>query len=222
MPSLLAYLVAIAALDSLNPTTTAFQIYLLSTPKPVPCSVAFIAGVFITYWVAGLAVVVGVSQLNITFQLPNLALYIVQLIIGIVLVLVGWNLKDAASDSPKIKPLSQLTTFQAFLVGGAATLWDFPTALPYLAAIERISTMQFDLLTTMSILGIYNTIYILPLVALVGIYLYLVDRSVNLISDINQSIQKWGHKILRFLLIGLGIVLIVDGIAFFLGQPIFQ
>lgn len=222
MSSLLAYLVALAALDSLNPTTTAFQIYLLSTPKPVPRSVAFIAGVFITYWAAGLAVVLGVSQLNITFQLPNLALYIVQLIIGVVLFLVGWNLKDTASDSQKIKPLAQLTTFQSFLVGGAATLWDFPTALPYLAALERISTMQFDLLTTMSILGIYNTIFILPLVALVGIYLYLGDRSVNLISAINQSIRKWGHKILRFLLIGLGIVLIVDGITFFLGQPIFQ
>ncbi|PSB29218.1 GAP family protein [Chlorogloea sp. CCALA 695] len=222
MPSLLAYLVALAALDSLNPTTTVFQIYLLSTPKPVPRSVAFIAGVFITYWAAGLAVVIGVSQLNITFQLPNLALYIVQLIIGVVLFLFGWNLKDTASDSQKIKPLSQLTTFQAFLVGGAATLWDFPTALPYLAAIERISTTQFDLLTIVSILGIYNTIFILPLVALVGIYLYLGDHSVNLISAINQSIRKWGHKILRFLLIGLGIVLIVDGIAFFLGQPIFQ
>ncbi|MBD2249138.1 hypothetical protein [Nostoc sp. FACHB-888] len=52
MPSLLAYLVAIAALDSLNPTTTAVQMYLLSTPKPVPRSVSFIAGVFITYWTA--------------------------------------------------------------------------------------------------------------------------------------------------------------------------
>ncbi len=57
---MLAYLVAIAALDSLNPTTTAFQIYLLSTPKPVYRSVSFIAGVFITYWAAGLVVVLNI------------------------------------------------------------------------------------------------------------------------------------------------------------------
>jgi cytochrome c biogenesis protein CcdA len=171
--------------------------------------------------VAGLAMVLGISQLNIPFQLPNLLIYILQIIIGIVLFLVGWSLKEAASDAKKIKHSTHLTTFRAFLVGGAATLWDFPTALPYLAAIERISKMQFDLFTTVSVLGIYNTIFVLPLVALLGIYLYLGDRSANLIFGINQSIQKWGHKILRVLLIGLGIVLIADGIAFFFGRPIF-
>ena len=222
MPSLLAYLVAIAALDSLNPTTTAFQIYLLSTSKPVFRSISFIAGVFVTNWAAGFAVVLGLGRLNINFQLPALALYIIQLIIGIVLFLVGWNLKESAPDAQKTKRPTQLTVVQAFLVGGAATLWDFPTALPYLAAIERISKMQVDLLTTGSILAIYNTIYVLPLIALLGIYLYLGDRSVALISAINRSIQKWGHKILRTLLIGLGIFLVVDAIAFLLRQPIFQ
>jgi cadmium resistance protein CadD (predicted permease) len=73
----------------------------------------------------------------------------------------------------------------------------------------------------MSILGIYNTIFVLPLIALVGIYVFLGDRSVDLFSTINQSIQKWGQKILQVLLVGLGIVLIADCIAFFLGQPIF-
>ena len=218
---MLAYLVAIAALDSLNPTTTAFQIYLLSTPKPVYRSISFIAGVFITYWAAGLAVVLGLGQLNINIQLPALALYTIQLIIGIVLFLVGWHLQESAPDEQKTKRPAKLTIFQAFLIGGAATLWDFPTALPYLAAIERISKMQFDLLTIGSILAIYNTIFVLPLIALLGIYIYLGDRSRNLIVAINQSLQKWGHKILRVLLIGLGILAVVDAIAFFLGKPIF-
>jgi cytochrome c biogenesis protein CcdA len=221
MPSLLAYLVAIAALDSLNPTTIAIQIYLLSTPKPVLRSVSFIVGVFMTYWVAGLAVVLGISQLSSNFQLPSLLMYILQLIIGVVLFLVGWNLDKFASDSQEVKRPTQLTIAQTFLFGGAATLWDLPTALPYLAAIERISTKQFDFLTVMSILGIYNTIFVLPLLALVGIYLCLGDRSVDLFSTINQSIQKWGQKILQVLLVGLGIVLVADCIAFFLGQPIF-
>lgn len=219
---MLAYLVAIAALDSLNPTTTAFQIYLLSTPKPVFRSISFIAGVFVTYWAAGLAVVLGLGQLVINIQLPDLVIYTIQIIIGIVLFLAGWHLQESAPDERKTKRPAQLTVIQAFLIGGAATLWDFPTALPYLAAIERISKMQFDLVTTMSILAIYNTIFVLPLIALLGIYLYLGDRSRNLISAINRSIQKWGHKILRILLIGLGILAVTDAIAFFLGKPIFS
>ncbi|MBD2730713.1 GAP family protein [Nostoc sp. FACHB-892] len=221
MPSLLAYLVAIAALDSLNPTTTAVQMYLLSTPKPVPRSVSFIAGVFITYWTAGLAVVLGASQLTINLPgLPPSLMYTLQLIIGIVLLLVGWNLKNAA-DSQEAKRPAQLTIAQTFFFGSAATLWDFPTALPYLAAIERIVRSQFDLFTTMGVLAIYNVIFVFPLIALLGLYICLGEHSLNLIQAINRSVQKWGHKILRVLLMGLGILLIVDCIAFALGRPIF-
>lgn len=222
MPSLLAYLVAIAALDSLNPTTTAIQIYLLSTPKPVPRSVSFITGVFITYWTAGLAVTLGASQLTINLPgLPPLQMYTLQLIIGIVLLLVGWNLNKLAVDSQEAKRPAQLTIAQTFLFGSAATLWDFPTALPYLAAIERIVRSQFDLFTTMGILAIYNIIFVLPLIVLLGLYIYLGERSTSLMHRFNRSIQKWGPKILRVLLIGLGILLIADCIAFALGHPIF-
>ncbi|MBW4662532.1 MAG: GAP family protein [Drouetiella hepatica Uher 2000/2452] len=222
MPSLLAYLVAIAALDSLNPTTTAIQIYLLSTPKPVPRSVSFIAGVFITYWIAGLAVTLGASQLTINLPgLPPLLMYTLQLIIGIVLLLVGWNLNKFAGDSQEAKRPAQLTIAQTFLFGSAATLWDFPTALPYLAAIERIVRSQFDLFTTMGILAIYNIIFVLPLIVLLGLYIYLGEHSTSLMHRFNRSIQKWGPRILRVLLIGLGILLIADCIAFALGHPIF-
>ncbi|MBW4662396.1 MAG: GAP family protein [Drouetiella hepatica Uher 2000/2452] len=222
MPSLLAYLVAIAALDSLNPTTTAIQIYLLSTPKPVPRSVSFITGVFITYWTAGLAVTLGASQLTINLPgLPPLLMYTLQLIIGIVLLLVGWNLNKFAGDSQEAKRPAQLTIAQTFLFGSAATLWDFPTALPYLAAIERIVRSQFDLFTTMGILAIYNIIFVLPLIVLLGLYIYLGEHSTSLMHRFNRSIQKWGPRILRVLLIGLGILLIADCIAFALGHPIF-
>ncbi|KAM3113272.1 GAP family protein [Phormidesmis sp. 146-33] len=223
MSSLLAYLVAIAALDSLNPTTTTVQIYLLSTPKPVARSVSFIAGVFVTYWTAGLAVVLGASQLNISFpKLPTTLMYMLQLILGVVLLMVGWNLNKFEANSQETKRPFRLTIAQTFLFGSAATLWDFPTALPYLAAIERIVRSRPDLLTTMSILAIYNLIFVLPLIVLLGLYICLGGHSINLMRRINRSIQKWGHRILRALLIGLGILLIADCIAFSLGHPIFR
>ncbi|MBD1874961.1 GAP family protein [Nodosilinea sp. FACHB-131] len=222
MPSLLAYLVAIAALDSLNPTTTAVQMYLLSTPKPVPRSVSFITGVFITYWTAGLVVAFGASRLTINLpNLPPLLIYTLQLVIGVVLLIVGWNLNRFSADPQEAKRPAQLTIAQTFLFGSAATLWDFPTALPYLAAIERIVRSQVDLFTTISILAIYNAIFVFPLIALLGLYICLGDHSANLIQATNRSVQKWGHKILRVLLIGLGILLIADCIAFSLGHPIF-
>lgn len=219
--SLLTYLVAIAALDSFNPTTTAVQIYLLSTPKPAARSASFIAGVFITYWTAGLAVVLGASQVTISLpQLPASLIYSLQLITGVILLIAGWNLNPAPSEPTK-RPV-RLTLIQTFLFGSAATLWDFPTALPYLAAIERIVGSQLDLLTTMGILAIYNLIFVLPLIILLGVYLCLGEQSTNLLQVIHRSVQKWGHKILRVLLIGLGLLLIADCIAGSLGRPIFR
>ena len=61
--SLLGYIVAIAAVDSLNPTATALQIYLLTTPKPVGRSIALISGIFVAYWTVGLLATVGLARL---------------------------------------------------------------------------------------------------------------------------------------------------------------
>jgi Sap, sulfolipid-1-addressing protein len=63
MPPLLPSLIAIAALDSLNPTAIALQVYLLSTPRPVPRSIAFIVGIFSAYWTSGLLVTLGLDNL---------------------------------------------------------------------------------------------------------------------------------------------------------------
>lgn len=221
MPSLLTYLVAIAALDSFNPTTTAIQIYLLSTPKPIARSTAFIAGVCVTYWAAGLAVVLGAKQLTISFPtLPNSLTYLLQLVIGVVLLVVGWKLAPS-SGSQKLNQPVRLTIVQAFLFGGAATLWDLPTALPYLAAIERIVQSRLDIFTTASVLALYNVIFVLPLMILLGIRLFLAEKSNTLIHAINRSMQQWGRRILQILLMGLGVILIVNCVAFFLNHPMF-
>lgn len=222
MPSLFLYLVMIAALDSLNPTTTAVQIYLLTTPNPVARSGSFIAGVFLTYWAAGAGVALGVSQLELSLpNLPESLFYMIQLIIGVVLVMVGWNLNKFSTSSKEVKRPFRLTIVHTFLFGSVATLWDFPTALPYLAAIERIVRSQFDTLTTISILAVYNLIFVLPLIVLLGIYISLGEQSIDLIHAIQRSMQKWGHKILRMLLVGLGLLLIADCIAYSFDHPIF-
>lgn len=212
----------IAAVDSLNPTTTAVQIYLLATPKPVARSISFIVGVFVTYWTAGLGVALGLGRVGLNFpSLPDSLFYMIQLIIGVILFMVGWNLNKLSANPKEVKRPFRLTIFHTFLFGSAATLWDFPTALPYLAAIERIVRLQFAPLATIGILAIYNLVFVLPLIVLLGIYVALGEQSLDLIRAIQRSIQKWGHKILQMLLIGLGFLLIADCIAYSFGRPIF-
>jgi cytochrome c biogenesis protein CcdA len=223
MHNLLISLVAIAALDSLNPTAVALQIYLLSTPKPIARSIAFMAGVFLAYWTAGLLVILGASKLMATvvgdagFSLPEPHIYTIQFLSGLALSIAGFKLKTSAPANRGKRP-ENLTLNRTFLLGMAMTILEFPTALPYLAAIEQIARAKLDLLTIMSILGLYNLVFVLPLIILVWIYVLFHQQSARLLPRINRAIAIWSPKILRALLLGLGTLLIVDSLAFIFGH----
>lgn len=222
MHTLIVSLVAIAALDSLNPTATALQIYLLSTPKPIARSISFILGVFLAYWTAGLFVILGLGKLiaaligDSDFSLPQAHIYAIQLLIGIILWVAGLNLKASAQADRGKRP-QKLTVDRTFLLGLAVTIWEFPTALPYLAALEQIARAKLDLLAIMGVLGLYNFIFVLPLIILVVIYSGFHQQSASLLRRINRSIAIWSPKILRALLLGLGILLIADSLAYSFG-----
>jgi cytochrome c biogenesis protein CcdA len=223
MHTLILSLVAIAALDSLNPTAIALQIYLLSTPKPIARSIAFILGVFLTYWTAGLFAILGlrtlvisvISNANASFSEHHV--YTLQFLIGLVLLVAGFKLKTSP-QADRGKHPKKLTLGRTFLLGMAVTLFDFPTALPYLAAIEQIARAKLDLFSIMGVLGVYNLVFVFPQIMLLGIYVLFHQQSAALLHRINRSIAIWSPKILRALLLGLGILLILDSIAYSFGH----
>lgn len=220
----IAPLVALAALDSLNPTATAIQVYLLSTPKPIVRSVLFILGVFLAYWTAGLLIVLGFGKVITTLMssagsfLSNPIIYVLQFIIGAVMLAVGWTL-NTANEQKAVKHPKNLKPTYTFLLGLCVTIWEFPTALPYLAALERVIQARLDLLSIMSVLGLYNVVFVLPLVILLGIYIVFQESAAGQLNAINRSINKFAPKILRVVLICLGAVLIFDCIAYLFGHP---
>ena len=224
MNTLIAPLVAIAALDSLNPTATAIQVYLLSTPKPIVRSLLFILGVFLGNWTAGLFIVLGFGKMITTLIssagsfLSNPIIYVLQFIIGTVMLAVGWTL-NTTDEHKAVKHPKNLKPTYTFLLGLGVTIWEFPTALPYLAALERVIQARLDLLSSISVLGLYNVLFVLPLIVLLGIYIVFQESAAALLQAINRSINKFAPKILRVILIGLGAVLIIDCIAYLFGHP---
>jgi cytochrome c biogenesis protein CcdA len=223
MHTLLASLVAIAALDSLNPTAIALQIYLLSTPKPIGRSIAFILGVFLAYWTTGTLVILGLRSLimtvitnaNVSFPEPHI--YTIQLLIGLALLIAGFSFESSPQADQEKRP-KKLTLGRTFLLGMAMTILEFPTALPYLAAIEQIARAKLDLFSIMGVLGLYNLVFVFPQIMLLGIYVLFHQRSAALLHRINRAIAIWSPKILRTLLLGLGILLILDSIAYSFGH----
>ncbi|MGG6268661.1 GAP family protein [Leptolyngbya sp. AN03gr2] len=68
MIELLGTLAAIALLDSINPNAMAVQIYLLTTPRPIPRSIAFIFGDFLAAWIAGMLIALDIMQFISNFS----------------------------------------------------------------------------------------------------------------------------------------------------------
>jgi len=218
--SLLGYIVAIAAIDSLNPTATALQIYLLTTPKPVGRSIALISGIFVAYWTVGLLATVGLARLiQWVFLTYSEWISLIQCILGIALLYVGWTLNSSsnAHQPLKNKPNS-LQPIHTFFLGMSVTLLEAPTALPYIAAIERIAQARLSFYDLAGVLSIYNVVFVMPLIGLLGIYIAFQDRRTELLKRINQSITQWTPKILRVLLLVTGSVLLVSGIMSILVQ----
>ena len=225
MHSLLTSLVAIAALDSLNPTATAIQVFLLSTPKPIARSIAFIIGVFTAYWMVGLLITLGMGEAiaalvnQVGLALPG-SIYGLQFLLGVLLLVIGWKLNSSNEKKTQRRP-QKLTLTYTFVLGLAVTIWESPTALPYLAAIQQIIRANLDWLSVVAILGLYNLIFVFPLIILLGIYIVLQGRSVALLHRINRAIEQWGPKILRVILIVLGAALVLDSVAYTFGRQLF-
>ena len=221
MSALLPSLIAIAALDSLNPSAIALQVYLLGTTKPIPRSIAFVIGIFLAYWTSGLLAVLGLDRLiqtvivNSGFSLSTPLFYIIQFLTGIILLIVGVTLRIPTQSEP-VKAPQKLNLAKTFLLGMSVTILEFPTALPYFAAIEQIVRANLDLLSTMSILALYNLIFVLPPIALIVIYLFFHRQSfaLTLLQRINRSIAIYSPHIIRFLILGLGIFFIADSLVY--------
>lgn len=220
MNTLLVSLAAIALIDSINPNAMAVQIYLLSTPKPVVRSIAFILGDFTAAWVAGLLLAFGMfGAIAQIFNRLGDFIYVLQFILGFVLIVIGYNLNKFAATSNKKRPKSLQPT-HTFLLGATMAFAETPTALPYLAAIERITRANLQLPQIIGAIAFYNIIFVLPLIVLLVIYCFFRNRASSVLRNIHQFVTKWFPKIMRVILIAVGFVLIADCITHIFGYSI--
>ena len=165
MVALLIALVALGLLDSLNPATILTGILLLATVRPMPRFWAFTFGTVVTYLALGVLLYFGLGFLGP--QSPVFAWFRVGLGVAFLGIALYFSFRPMPSLSVTLGRINPLA-----LVGLAvtSTLSDFPTAFPYLAFLERLSSANLaDGLALLLLLG-YNLLYILPLLLLVVFY----------------------------------------------------
>jgi cytochrome c biogenesis protein CcdA len=167
-PGLLAGIAGLALLDALNPATIAGVALILLAPLAHPgrTAVAFVAGAFLTVFVAGTALYLGAETAAdaIGDGLVWIRRVAFSLAAG-VLLLTGVRRLRARVRPAVVLPrwVSPLT---AAPLGLLMTGADLPNAFPYFVAIERLAQSGAGVVTGTLVLAGYSLLYCLPCIVL--------------------------------------------------------
>ena len=214
----------IALLDSLNPSLFVAQFFLLTTNRPVPRILSYIAGVLVVNFLGGLLLLVGARAVIVSLiaQLSPSVLYGAGLALGIGLIALGlWMPLTPQVAEPARQPRS-LSPFHTFLLGAAVMVNELTTALPYFIAIERLASAGVAGLKAVMVLVLYNLIFALPLFAFLGLFMAYGARFAAQTERISAVIARWAPRVVKYGSFALGVWLAIDASSFFLrGDALF-
>jgi cytochrome c biogenesis protein CcdA len=228
MTELLTVLTTIAFLDSTSmiPMALVALITLMAGPRPLLSSIAFLAGIYLTYFACGVLIFLGLDSvidvLNQWFvefmNHPDTTDLYIQIAIGALLLFLAIRMTRTGKPVRKERTPQKTSPFAAFTFGGGLIIVGMPGAVPYFAAVDQI--LRADPSTTTGILLFlyYNAVFILPLALIVVIRAVMGERGDAVMARLQQFLGKWGVRIVMIALFLLGTAMLADGIGWLLGR----
>ena len=230
MSTLLALLTPIALLNSVAifPSGIAGVVASLAARKPFLTATAFISGKFVPFFIVGLLIAIGLDvafdQLSTLardfWQDPSGFVVVLQLIIGAAMVAFGYRYSRASRYQTHSKPAVRMTPIGAFSIGAGMTLVGLPAALFYFAAIDQILRTDPTVPEIVKAILYYNLVCFSPLVLIVLSRLMFGVHADPLFRAISKFFERWGKRLIFFGLLGLGALLVVDAIGWFVDFPL--
>ena len=199
MVALALAVVAIALPDSLNPTLIVAAVYLALGTHPLRRTVAFTVAAFVVTLAGGLAIALGLGDL-IASLLPSLSHTVKWDVITAVGVLmmcgagVIWWRRDALAGRPSASSSASRPGpsegGSAVLIGAGIAGVELLTAFPYFAAIAMVLGSSVSGASKVSLLVLYNLVYVLPLIAIAVVRAIMGERGVQLLVPVSDWIQR--------------------------------
>ena len=225
----LAKIVSLALVDAVNPCAFAVLLLLLTailTYNPgnrrgvLLAGLMFIIAIFAMYFIYGL-IFIKFFQLIQALSAVKMWLFKVLAVVAIIFGIL--NIRDSIKYKPggigtemplMLRPRMQALIARvtspkgAFITGLFVTLFLLPCTIgPYVIAAGILSV--FDMLANIPILLLYNLIFVIPMLVIVGI-VYLGLRGV-------KDVEEWKNRHITKLHLVAGILMLLVGIALLLG-----
>src|SRR5918994_822733 len=132
-------LLALALVDSINPSAIVVTLYLLSGGRVPAQIVVYVAAIFLTYLTLGVVMMSGIDALlrSLGTMGSGRLGFIVQGLIGLAMLLYAIRAPTTAKSAPRVEPSARSYAALA-LLGVTVTAMELPTAVPRRAArLER-------------------------------------------------------------------------------------
>jgi cytochrome c biogenesis protein CcdA len=230
MNNLLAILTSIALVNSVLflPTGITGIAASFATKKPFLTAIAFVAGKFTPHFLFGLLIAVGLDsafdalklRAKDAWQSPDNWLVAAQLIIGVAMIVVAILVSRGSKDPASPKSTKPVTPLGAFSVSAGMTLVGLPGALLYFAAIDQVLRANLTSPGVVVAILYYNLVLVSPLLLVILLRRLLGGMVDPLFAAISRFFERWGKKIVLFALLGVGTILALDAIGWFIEFPL--
>jgi cytochrome c biogenesis protein CcdA len=202
-------LLALAVVDSINPSAIVVTLYLLSRERVTTQVVIYVATIFVTYLTLGVLLMSGIDAL-----LPSMSALgsgriglLLQGGVGLAMLIYAIKAPATAGSAPSVAPSA--STFAALvLLGVTVTSMELPTAVPYFGAIALLTNADLPLERWLPLLVLYNAIFVLPPLLLLAGHAVLGTRLQRQYADLRARLQAGARETLLWIfgLVGGGLL----------------
>jgi Sap, sulfolipid-1-addressing protein len=196
--ALLALVAAIAAADSLNPSTLAPALYFAIGPQGRRDVLTFTLGVFAVSVAGGLVLTFGPGQALLTrVSKPSAhTVHLIELVAGgaaLPAAAVLWRVR--ARVAARLSGGKEPSGRSAWLVGAGIMGVELPTAVPYLAAIAAIVESGRNDMTQILLVLFYNVVFVAPLITLFAVLALAGARGAQIAARARLQLDLWAPRV---------------------------
>lgn len=202
-------LLALALVDSINPSAIVVTLCLLSAGRAPAHIVVYVAAIFLTYLTLGVMMMSGLDAL-----LPSLGAIgsgrlglIVQGLIGLAMLLYAIRTPRTARPAPRVEPSASSYAALA-LLGVTVTTMELPTAVPYFGAIALLTSADLPMARWLPLLVLYNAVFVLPPVLLLAGHIVFGRRLDARYAVLRERLQTGARETMLWIfgLVGGGLL----------------
>lgn len=214
-------LIPILLADVLNPVLFAFMVYAAGSDRPVLNSSIMLVGHTTAYLSVGIALAFGMEGISERLANPKQIDFIVELVIGVVLLWVAYRSRGAEAKDPE-QSTSRMTTARAFGMGVTINFIGIPFAVPYFAALSQILKYDPSFLEALLLLIGYNLLYAMPFTVVPVLIAVMGERGRPILERINNVLERVSGLLMPIILALVALALIADAVVYFLtGESLF-